>query len=69
MRQHSHLETLLISTLGAGLANVRSYLTVVGEFTSKRPLSVLRSPEKCSAGVAGDGSVVFAHFNIFDQAN
>ena len=66
MGQHANLQTLVISTLGAGLANVRPYLTAVGQFASQRSLPVLGSPEKCPTGVASDGPVVFANFDIFD---
>ena len=69
MRLHPDLETFLVATLRTGLPDVRADLTAVGEFAPQRSLSVLGSPEKSPTGVAGDGSVVFAHFNIFDQAN
>ena len=39
------------------------------QFAPQRSLPVLGSPEKSPTGVAGDGSVVLANFNIFNEAD
>ena len=69
MRLHADPQTFLISTLGTGLPNVRADFTAVGKFAPQRSLPVLGSPEKSPTGVASDGSVVLANFNIFNEAD